>query len=203
VAKTGAPPKRVSLSDVETSNAVIAVGNYHARIVDVKLTETKAKDGWFLAFEYIITSEGPSKGRHTWDNCSLKPTALWKLKSVLVACGIDADADWEIGDRDDLKGLDVDLVIGEEQYQGEAKSVVKRVKPSTAPTLGDLADEDEDEDEDEEDDDDDEEDEEEDDEEDDDDEDEDDEEEDDDLFDDDEEEEAPKKPAKKAAKGKK
>lgn len=132
-------PTRLDLGDVENSSERVMPGTYHAKVAKTELKENKAKDGHYFNVELIITSEGPAKGRHIWEILPLKKAALWKLKGFLSACGIEDDnpAIAEIPDM--IQDCDVDLVVGEEDYQGEPQARIRKVKPSTAPSMGDLA----------------------------------------------------------------
>jgi hypothetical protein len=57
----------------------------------------------------------------------------------LSACGIEDDNPETAEIPDLLQDCDVDIVVGEEDYQGEPQARIRRVKPSTAPSMGDLA----------------------------------------------------------------
>ena len=151
---TAKMPKRISLGDIESKSERVPPGHYHARIQENPLKPNKAKDGYYFNPDFLILSEGPAKNRHIWDIWPLKETALFKLKAGLVACGVDPNADVAIDEVPSLtEGVVVDIVVTEgEEYNGEPQSKIARVKPSTMPTLGDLA-EDEDEEDDDEDDD--------------------------------------------------
>ena len=135
-------PKRLSLSDVESSSERVMPGTYHARVSEMEPKLNKAGDGYYFNADLVIISEGPAKNRHVWEILPLKQAALWKLKGFLVACGVDPDADIDTEEIPELcKGEVVDIVVGEEEYNGEMRPIIRRVKPSTMPTLEDLADE--------------------------------------------------------------
>lgn len=140
-------PKRISLGDVSTQSERVMPGVYHARVANMELKENKAKDGHYFNADLVITSENEAKGRHIWEILPLKEKALFKLKGFLVACGVDGDADVELEEIPELTiGSDVDVVVGEEEYESEMKAKVKRIKPSTAPGIGDEVEDEEDDD---------------------------------------------------------
>jgi hypothetical protein len=132
-------PTRLDLGDVENSSERVMPGTYHAKVAKAELKENKAKDGHYFNVELIITSEGPAKGRHIWEILPLKKAALWKLKGFLAACEIEDDNPAVAEIPEMIEGSDVDIVVGEEDYQGEPQARIRKVKPSTAPSMGDLA----------------------------------------------------------------
>lgn len=142
-------PKRINLADVESTSERVAPGTYHAKVVGMEAKVNKAKTGYYFNVDLIITSEGAAKGRHIWDMLPLSEKALWRLKGFLAACGVEDDNPVTEEIPSLCIGSDVDVVVGEEEYEGEMQSKVRKIKPSTAPTMDDIAEDDDDDDDDE------------------------------------------------------
>jgi len=126
----------LDFTDVQDSGfKVLPKGEYMATVKKVELKDNKAKDGKFLNFQYEITGvidteEGTDvdvSGATVFDIASLKPAALWKLKSVLKAFGYDVSGSIDV-DPEELVGIDCVVKLEVEQYQGNDKNVVKEVK---------------------------------------------------------------------------
>lgn len=84
-----------------------------------ELTESSAGND-MLKFRWKVTS-GPDKGAVVWDNVSLTPQALWRLKTLMETMGMDVpDGSLDI-DPDDFVGEDNEIVceISNEKYQGK------------------------------------------------------------------------------------
>lgn len=107
--------------------------------VTLKSVETKeGKDSkkpyWLWTFEIPDDSEDHEDhtGKRFWLNTSLQENALWKLKEVFGAFGVDADTD-----TDTLVGEPVRIVvsqrpIGAGPKMGELTNQVENVLPADA-----------------------------------------------------------------------
>lgn len=134
----------VDLSGVEASRKVIPEGTYE--VVVNEATQKNSRDGNpMIAFEFEV-QEGPHKGAKLYENCSLQPQALFKLKSVLLALGIDIpNKAFDLNLRD-LTGLTCEVEVGHEVYEGKKRA---RILQYNEPGDSDGEEEDSDDDDDE------------------------------------------------------
>lgn len=110
----------VDLSGVEASRKAIPEGTYE--VVVNEATQKNSRDGNpMIAFEFEV-QEGPHRGAKLYENCSLQPQALFKLKSVLLALGIDIpNKAFDLNLRD-LIGLTCEVEVGHEVYEGKKRA---------------------------------------------------------------------------------
>lgn len=130
----------IDLSGVEVSRKVIPEGTYLVVVNEAKMGKSK-EDKPKVAFEFEV-SEGPNKGFKLFENCSLQPQALFKLKSILMALGVDIpDGAFDLNLKD-LVGLTCEVEVGHEVYEGKKRA---RILEFINPAESDEDDEDEDE----------------------------------------------------------
>lgn len=94
-------------------------GRWKAYPTSCELTESSTGND-MLKFRWKVTS-GPDKGATIWDNVSLTPQALWRLKTLMEVMEMDVpDGSMEV-DPDDFVGEDHEIVIEiiNEKYQGK------------------------------------------------------------------------------------
>ena len=110
----------VDLSGVEASRKAIPEGTYE--VVVNTATQKDSRDGNpMIAFEFEV-AEGAHKGAKLYENCSLQPQALFKLKSVLLALGMDIpNKAFDLNLRD-LVGLTCEVEVGHEVYEGKKRA---------------------------------------------------------------------------------
>lgn len=110
----------VDLSGVEASRKAIPEGTY--KVVVNEATQKDSRDGNpMIAFEFEV-AEGAHKGAKLYENCSLQPQALFKLKSVLLALGMDIpNKAFDLNLRD-LVGLTCEVEVGHEVYEGKKRA---------------------------------------------------------------------------------
>lgn len=110
----------VDLSGVEASRKAIPEGTYE--VVVNEATQKDSRDGNpMIAFEFEV-AEGAHKGAKLYENCSLQPQALFKLKSVLLALGMDIpNKAFDLNLRD-LVGLTCEVEVGHEVYGGKKRA---------------------------------------------------------------------------------
>lgn len=110
----------VDLSGVEASRKAIPEGTYE--VVVNEATQKDSRDGNpMIALEFEVT-EGAHKGAKLYENCSLQPQALFKLKSVLLALGMDIpNKAFDLNLRD-LVGLTCEVEVGHEVYEGKKRA---------------------------------------------------------------------------------
>lgn len=117
-----------SLNDVESSSREpIDAGTYDAVISNIT-EKTGASSGKpYLSLELTVAdSDEDFGGRKVFDNVSLAENALWKLKQLTDATGIEIDDEF---DTEDFLGEEVTIVVDIEQSEGyDPKNVVKYYK---------------------------------------------------------------------------
>jgi hypothetical protein len=79
----------VDFSDVQTFEP-LPEGDFRCRVEEVVVKRNKADDGDYLNWTLEVI-EGEFAGRKLWLMTSLKTKALWKLKEVFEALGIEGD----------------------------------------------------------------------------------------------------------------
>lgn len=139
----------VDMSGVESGGRAVADGRYKAYPVECEEKEGESSGEPYLAFKWKITSK-EAKNATLYDNCSLQPQALWRLKTLLEAMDMEVpDGVMEI-DPDDLIGEDheIEIEVTNEKYKG--KNVPRISGFGGAPTEGESEDKDEEEEEEEE-----------------------------------------------------
>lgn len=110
----------VDLSEVEVSRKAIPEGTYE--VVVNEATQKDSRDGNpMIAFEFEVV-EGAQRGAKLYENCSLQPQALFKLKSVLLALGMNIpNKAFDLNLRD-LVGLTCEVEVGHEVYEGKKRA---------------------------------------------------------------------------------
>ena len=110
----------VDLSGVEVSRKAIPEGTYEVVVNEAK-TANSREGNPMIAFEFEV-AEGANKGAKLYENCSLQPQALFKLKSVLLALGMDIpNKAFDLNLRD-LVGLTCEVEVGHEVYEGKKRA---------------------------------------------------------------------------------
>lgn len=119
----------IDLSGVEVSRKVIPEGTYLVVVNEAKMGKSK-EDKPKVAFEFEV-SEGPNKGFKLFENCSLQPQALFKLKSILMALGVDIpDGAFDLNLKD-LIGLTCEVEVGHEVYEGKKRArILEFINPA-------------------------------------------------------------------------
>ena len=132
----------VDLSGVEVSRKAIPEGTYE--VVVNEATQKNSRDGNpMIAFEFEV-ADGAHKGAKLYENCSLQPQALFKLKSVLMALGMDIpNKAFDLNLRD-LVGLTCEVEVGHEVYEGKKRARILQYN-DPGETQGDDSDEDDEE----------------------------------------------------------
>lgn len=116
----GSSSVNVDLSGVEASRKAIPEGTYGVVVNEAK-TANSREGNPMIAFEFEVT-EGAHKGAKLYENCSLQPQALFKLKSVLLALGMDIpNKAFDLNLRD-LVGLTCEVEVGHEVYEGKKRA---------------------------------------------------------------------------------
>lgn len=118
----------VDLSGVEASRRAIPEGTYSLVVNQVE-QKTSREGNPMIAFEFEV-SEGPHKGAKLFENCSLQPQALFKLKSVLLALGMEIPNKAFDLNLKDLIGLECEVEVGHETYEGKKRArILEYINP--------------------------------------------------------------------------
>lgn len=92
-------------------------GWYLTQVSGAEIKETNDGSGEYIRWEHeIIEPDSPFNGWKVRHNTSIKPAALWRLKSFLEAC----DFAWgEDGfTTEEVLGCEVEVKVEEDEYQG-------------------------------------------------------------------------------------
>lgn len=120
-------PIVLNLAGVKTSFEPVPAGNYGVSIVKAEQKLAKSSGKPMIAVQYRVSEPEEHEGRILFDNFSLQPQALWKLKTILEALdwpGVDEDG-LEFT-ADELLGAELVVsVIQEPGRDGEMRNTVK------------------------------------------------------------------------------
>lgn len=93
-------------------------GEYLLEVVSIE--EKESQDGNpYLGWKWKV-GDGPYKGAVVYDNTSLKPAALWRLKTLLECLGMEAGGKLGLN-LGELKGKSLLVNVANETYQGKQK----------------------------------------------------------------------------------
>src|ERR1700761_8625136 len=108
----------VDFEGVESGGRSLADGTYLAEITEAVQKESKSSGEPMIVLKWKVVS-GKGKGVVLYDNCSLQPQALWKLKGLLEALGEDVPDSTLDLDLDDLVERQATVVVTNEKYEGK------------------------------------------------------------------------------------
>lgn len=104
----------VNLDDVKDH---VEPGWYLTKVVGAEIKETNDGSGEYIRWVHeIIEPDSPFNGWKVRHNTSIKPTALWRLKSFLEACDFAWGSDGFT--TEEVLGCEVEVKIEEDEYQG-------------------------------------------------------------------------------------
>jgi len=109
----------VDFSGVETGGRAIPDGEYLLEVVSCEEKEGRESGAIYLAWKWKV-AEGAYKGSTVYDNTSLTAAALWRLKRLLEAMGVQAEGKMSL-DLASYKGRRVMAQIINETYNGKEK----------------------------------------------------------------------------------
>lgn len=111
----------VNFSGVESGGRKCPDGTYEAEITSADIEESSAGNPMIVAKWKIL--KGKFKGTTIFDNISLTPQALWKLKTLLEALGIDAqEEDVEASEyAEAIVEQPCTVIVTNETYEGEQR----------------------------------------------------------------------------------
>lgn len=113
---------KVDLSGVE-SRKVPEEGIYNVKVESVEETESNNSGKPLLKWVFVIT-DGEFKGMKLFENTSLQPQALFKLKNVLEGLGVDIPNKAFDIDLSEMIGLTASVDVVNEKFEGNKKAVI-------------------------------------------------------------------------------
>ena len=126
-------PIRVDFTGVETGGdfELLPEGMYPATVFEIKEKVAKESGKPMLEFTFKLVNQN---NRRMWANYSLQPSALWKLKSTLLALGIppkklEGELEFE---PQDLLGRECILEVTIGTWNGKQSNEVKDVHAPNA-----------------------------------------------------------------------
>ena len=109
----------VDFTGVEAGGRPCPDGTFKAEITSFEQEESSTGNPMIVAKYKIL--EGKGKGAVIFDNLSLQPQALFRLKSLCEALGIEADGAIDL-DFDDFVGQEVLVDVENETYEGKKRA---------------------------------------------------------------------------------
>ncbi|RLG66749.1 hypothetical protein DRN93_05805 [archaeon] len=110
------------LADVQSDFEPLPVGTYAARIAEATL-ETASTGNAMIRVVWEV-ADGEFQGRKLFDNVVL--TVPWKVKQYAQLVGIESGQEIDL---DAFVGAEAIVEVTQEEYQGEIRNRVKRVRP--------------------------------------------------------------------------
>src|ERR1700761_3709579 len=112
----------VDFTGVKAGGATVPDGRYKAKITAVEQKEGKESGEPYIQATWEITSNKCNGREVLYDNYSLQPSALWKLKGMLEAMGVEVPDGEQDVDFDELISDETECIIeivGEKSPDGD------------------------------------------------------------------------------------
>lgn len=116
------PMLQDDMTKVSAPTDLPAEGWYHVRISKVEVGVSKETNNPVVNLQLKIQDDGPSLGRVIFDNASLQPQALFKLKGYYNACGYKPGPEGH--DPEKLIDCECFIYVQHELYQGVTRAKV-------------------------------------------------------------------------------
>lgn len=117
----------VDFSDTETQK-LITEGDYQVEVVEVEQGTSQA-DQPKLDFQFHIVEDEEFNGKKLYHTCSLQPQALFNLRGLLEALGMEVPQGTMELDPADLIGLQCGVHVFHEVYEGKTKAKIAEFFP--------------------------------------------------------------------------
>lgn len=136
------------------SRVLLPEGEYPARVkqLEIKTSESSGEDYIAWEFETFDCEDEKLNGVPLYFSTSLQPKALWNLRGLLEAMGVDVpDGPMDL-DFDELVDEEVLAIVKHEEWDGKTRAKMKDYSPLSERVSGEkvkVTEEDDDEDEDE------------------------------------------------------
>ena len=126
------PEFQIDFSDVPDSD--VAEGWHSARIFAVEDKESKAGNRMLVV--QLKIEGGPWNGRSLFDNWMLETDALWRTRQIFTDLGFMSNDDKGFdGSTEDLIGIELEVRVVMEEYQGQARPRAKGIRGVTGDTI--------------------------------------------------------------------
>lgn len=124
----------VDFTGIETGGGrLLPEGDYLFEIEEVTLETSENSGADYLKFTLVV-SDGKFKGAKAWDNFSLQPQALWRLKSLMETLEMEVPDGVTELDPKEFEGLIVGATVFHEEYQGKTKHKIGEYFPASEST---------------------------------------------------------------------
>jgi len=122
-AKKGTKKKlRVDFTGVDV-RVLIPEGDYHASVAETALEDGSAAQ--YISWKFKIHDEDKKvNGQHVYYITSLAPQALWNLRNLLEALGVETPSSEMDLDLEAYAGLELMVRVEHEQYEGKDRARV-------------------------------------------------------------------------------
>lgn len=111
---------KVDFTGVESGGKVLSEGRHLLQVDSIEEKEGESSGEPYLAVKFKVVSDKGS-GTPVYDNFSLQPQSLWKLRGMLESMGVEVDGEFEFT-ADDLADHTVGAEVVHEEYQGKVKN---------------------------------------------------------------------------------
>lgn len=122
---------QVDFTGVEASSRTVEDGTYSAKITKCEVRDSESSDSQLLNFVWEISLKKGMKAI-VYDNASLQPQALWRLRLLLESLGETIPEGVMDIDPDDLIGREAKVEITNEKYDGKNRPRITGFIPSDA-----------------------------------------------------------------------
>lgn len=99
-------------------------GVYDVTVAKVEQTVSKSSGNPMMKVEFDV-QDPDYTGRKLWANYVLTEAAMWKVKELFSALGIDTSAIVEM-DTDELIGLTCKAKVAQREYDGNVQNEIKK-----------------------------------------------------------------------------
>lgn len=115
---------KVDMTNAEDGFPLLSEGGYICKVAKITLEDSKSTPGAkYLKWELIIGT-GEFKGQKIWHNTSLQAKALFNLRNVIMALGIDVPKAMVNINTDDYIGKIVGISVVHGEYKGKPKAEI-------------------------------------------------------------------------------
>lgn len=111
----------VDFTGVEAGGRSVADGKYRVKVKEVTLEtgDTSGKD--YLKWVYKIEPGQNHAGSLLYDNTSLQPQALWKLRGLLESMGVTVSGKFNLEPLRQWIGKETTVIVENEEYEGKQR----------------------------------------------------------------------------------
>ena len=107
-----------------TSREPLPEGVYDVSVAKVEQTVSKSSGNPMLKVEFNVLDDG-YQGRKLWANYVLTQAAMWKVKELFDALGLDTSSIVDM-DTEELVGLACKVKVAQREYDGDITNEIKK-----------------------------------------------------------------------------